>query len=198
MAATIARLARMANVFTAYVNLNVELASSRAGEPVLVCSGLYLQPLFHSPVLCSPPAVFVFTLVVLSPSPIPPLSPKPKRNLLALICYTLACPASFSPLPTFLFPLPFAYSLLPFALSSIFVRLCAFPLWHFHFALSQKTRRAKIKRNIPALPTSNSYSCSLTRLSRRLCLCLCLCRRLCLRLWQCLSRLLSLPVSVCL
>lgn len=105
MAATIARLARMANVFTAYVNLNVELASSRAGEPVLVCSGLYLQPLFHSPVLCSPPAVFVFTLVVLSPSRIPPHSTKPKRNLLALICYTLACPASFSPLSTFLPPL---------------------------------------------------------------------------------------------
>lgn len=98
MAATIARLARMANVFTAYVNLNVELASSRAGELGLARSGLYLQPLFHSPVLCSPPAVFVFTLVVLSPSPIPPLSPKPKRNLLALICYTLACPASFSSL----------------------------------------------------------------------------------------------------
>lgn len=106
MAATIARLARMANVFTAYVNLNVELASSRAGELGLARSGLYLQPLFHSPVLCSPPAVFVFTLVVLSPSPITPLLPKPKRNLLALICYTLACPASFSPLPTFLPPLP--------------------------------------------------------------------------------------------
>lgn len=66
MAATIARLARMANVFTAYVNLNVELASSRAGELGLPRSGLYLQPLFRSPVSCSPPAVFVFTLVVQS------------------------------------------------------------------------------------------------------------------------------------
>lgn len=59
MAATIARLARMANVFTAYVNLNVELESSRAGEFGLTRSGLYSQPLFYSPVL---PAVFVFTL----------------------------------------------------------------------------------------------------------------------------------------
>lgn len=46
MAATIARLARMANVFTAYVNLNVELESSRAGEFGLLRSGLYSQPLF--------------------------------------------------------------------------------------------------------------------------------------------------------
>lgn len=104
MAATIARLARMANVFTAYVNLNVELASSRAGEPVLVCSGLYLQPLFYALACC---LCLHISGAELSPSSrIPPLSPKPKRNLLALICYTLACPASFSPIPTFLSPLP--------------------------------------------------------------------------------------------
>lgn len=106
MAATIARLARMANVFTAYVNLNVELQSSRAGEFGLVRSGLYSQPLFYSPVLCSLPAVFVFTLEAQSSRLLPPfpLSAITKRNLLALICYTLACPASFSPLLSSLSP----------------------------------------------------------------------------------------------
>lgn len=110
MAATIARLARKAKVFTAYVNLNVELASSRAGELSLVCSGLTSQPLLYAPACCLclhiRSAELSLLLLLLLPFPLCTIT---KRNLLALICYTLACPASFSPLSSL--------SLCPFAAS---------------------------------------------------------------------------------
>lgn len=109
MAATIARLARMANVFTAYVNLNVELESSRAGEFGLTRSGLYSQPLFYSPVL---PAVFVFTLAAQSSLPSSPIhtfcnnqTQFTRFNMLhsGLPCFVL--PSPLSSLPTCCFHL---------------------------------------------------------------------------------------------
>lgn len=73
MAATIARLARKANVFTAYVNLNVELASSRAGELSLVCFGLTSQPLLYAPACCL--CLHIRSAELSSPSPPFPISP---------------------------------------------------------------------------------------------------------------------------
>lgn len=67
---------------------------------------LFAASVLYSPVLCSLPAAFVFTLEAqssrfLRPFPLFAIT---KRNLLALICYTLACPASFSPLLSSLCP----------------------------------------------------------------------------------------------